>query len=187
MSWDQIDFDQIKSGDRVRVVVFGAHKIEATANHHSRLSNEPVHWYDSYDLPIIYKGQRGAEIFRYSGDSPESEPGSADVPHVGGLAPEPEPERQEYWQAIEEITEPVRFALIREFDLSGSSGTGHIADGVLFVDGSVALRWRGEHPSTAVWARIEDAVAVHGHGGFTKVRWIDIPPEWFRRAVGMAM
>lgn len=99
---------------------------------------------------------------------------------VGGLP-------QEYWQAIEEIKEPIRFSLIREFDISGSSGTGRIADGVLFVDGSVALRWRGEHPSTAVWARIEDAVKVHGHGGLTKVRWIDIPPEWFRRAVGLAM
>lgn len=46
-----------------------------------------------------------------------------------------------------------RFQLHRDQDITGVSGTGIVADGVLFADRSVAIRWRGEHPSTVVWAR----------------------------------
>jgi hypothetical protein len=33
------------------------------------------------------------------------------------------------------------FSLVRDEDVSGISGTGPIAEGVEFTDGSVALRW----------------------------------------------
>lgn len=63
------------------------------------------------------------------------------------------------------------FTLRRDVDHTGVSGTGTVADGVEFPDGTVAVRWRGEHVSTVVWASLADALHVHGHGGATHVVW----------------
>lgn len=68
---------------------------------------------------------------------------------------------------------PRTFYLLRNEDVTGVSGTGIVAWGVEFPDGTVATRWRGEHPATAVWPNIEEVVAVHGHNGATVVRWLD--------------
>jgi hypothetical protein len=62
---------------------------------------------------------------------------------------------------------------MRTVDHTGVSGTGNVAEGIRFEDGSVALRWHGDHASTVVWASLEDAVAVHGHDGATEVHWLD--------------
>lgn len=66
-----------------------------------------------------------------------------------------------------------RFNLHRDHDVSGISGTGVVARGVEFPDGVVCLRWSGERPSTVVWNSLSDAMYVHGHGGKTRVVWID--------------
>lgn len=66
-----------------------------------------------------------------------------------------------------------RFQLHRDVDVSGVSGTGVVADGVVFPDGTVALRWRGARSSTVVWGSIDDVEAVHGHGGATRLAWVD--------------
>lgn len=66
-----------------------------------------------------------------------------------------------------------RFHFYRTTDVSGVSGTGVVAEGVCFSDGTTVLRWLGEHPSTAVWSDLSAAIAVHGHGGATEVRWYD--------------
>lgn len=50
-----------------------------------------------------------------------------------------------------------------------------VAEGCEFTDGSVALRWRGDNPATAVWPNLESVLAVHGHQGATEVRWIEAP------------
>lgn len=64
------------------------------------------------------------------------------------------------------------FNLVRHNDVSGISGTGVVAQGVEFNDGSVAMRWIvGEHRSTVLWANIEAVVAIHGHGGATELVW----------------
>lgn len=63
------------------------------------------------------------------------------------------------------------FELVRTTDVSGVSGTGVVAEGVIFGDESVAIRWRGEHASTVVWRNLSDAMHVHGHGGQTQLRW----------------
>lgn len=68
-----------------------------------------------------------------------------------------------------------RFQLLRHHDVSGVSGTGVVAEGVQFTDGTVVIRWYGEHPSTVVWASIMAAIAIHGHSGNTEVVWIDEP------------
>jgi hypothetical protein len=68
---------------------------------------------------------------------------------------------------------PRTFELVRYHDLSGVSGTGVVAEGCVFTDGSVALRWRGTNPATAVWPDVESVLAVHGHQGATEVRWLE--------------
>ncbi|MFD5678575.1 hypothetical protein [Streptomyces sp. NPDC127040] len=68
---------------------------------------------------------------------------------------------------------PRRFYLQRNTDISGVSGTGRVADGILWTDGSADVRWRGDRPSAVHWDRFEDAVAVHGHGGATTIVWLD--------------
>lgn len=83
-----------------------------------------------------------------------------------------------------------RFELHRDVDVSGVSGEGIVADGVCydrpwlfaFPDGDAwtlesmepgwcVIRWRGEYRSTVLWRSIEDAMAVHGHHGSTRLVW----------------
>jgi hypothetical protein len=66
-----------------------------------------------------------------------------------------------------------RFVLNRDEDLSGVSGTGIVAEGVVFSDGTTVLRWLTFRRSTAIYDRVEDVVAVHGHGGTTQLQYLD--------------
>lgn len=66
-----------------------------------------------------------------------------------------------------------RFDLVRTVDVSGISGVGRVAEGVLYSDGTVVLHWVGEHPSTVVWRSLEDAMFIHGHGGATQAVFLD--------------
>lgn len=66
-----------------------------------------------------------------------------------------------------------RFKLLRDVDVSGVSGVGHVADGVVFPDGTTVVRWRGNTASTVVWDSPEDVVAIHGHSGSTLLVWVD--------------
>lgn len=67
------------------------------------------------------------------------------------------------------------FRLQRDRDISGVSGTGIVADGCQWPDGTVTIRWRGDRPSTVNWDSIEHAEAVHGHGGATRIVMADTP------------
>lgn len=66
-----------------------------------------------------------------------------------------------------------RFQLFREVDVSGVSGTGVVAEGVQFTNGKVVVSWLTQHTSLVVFDNIETAQAVHGHGGSTKILWMD--------------
>lgn len=66
-----------------------------------------------------------------------------------------------------------RFVLARDVDHSGVSGTGIVAEGVLFSNGLVALGWKGEWPSINMHIGMDSITAIHGHGGDTKVIWLD--------------
>ncbi len=74
----------------------------------------------------------------------------------------------------EEATpEPSRlqaFHLQRDVDETGVSGEGRVAEGVVFPDGRVALRWMvGEHRTTAVHESLASVEAIHGHADSTRV------------------
>lgn len=66
-----------------------------------------------------------------------------------------------------------RFQLHRVEDVTGVSGTGIVAEGVQFSDGSVAMKWLSEKPSTVMHDSIDNVQAIHGHGGSTKIFWLD--------------
>jgi hypothetical protein len=63
------------------------------------------------------------------------------------------------------------FALVRDTDVTGISGTGIVAEGVEFSDGSVVLRWMTEWPTSVVFhdRGMEAVEQIHGHGGRTRI------------------
>lgn len=68
-----------------------------------------------------------------------------------------------------------RFYLQRHEDTDPDrvSGTGIVAEGVVYEDGTVSMRWKTKHTSTAVYAGIEDVQAIHGHNGKTVIKYVD--------------
>jgi hypothetical protein len=72
---------------------------------------------------------------------------------------------------------PKRFVLYREEDATGVSGTGVVASGVVWPDGHAALRWKADDceaaSSTSVWSSVADLMRVHGHGGLSKLFYLD--------------
>lgn len=70
-----------------------------------------------------------------------------------------------------------RFILYRERDATGVSGTGVVATGVVWPDGHAALRWKADDrdaaSSTSVWSSVADLLRVHGHGGLSKIFYLD--------------
>lgn len=68
------------------------------------------------------------------------------------------------------------FVLRRHEDVSGTSGTGVVAEGVVFTDGSCALHWVTKLTSWAVYASVEEMEAIHGHDGRTVVEYAEARP-----------
>lgn len=66
---------------------------------------------------------------------------------------------------------PMTFDLVRLRDATGVSGTGKVAEGVVFDDGTVVLRWLTKNRSTAIYESAREVVAIHGHGGNTVLRY----------------
>ncbi|GAB2592594.1 hypothetical protein [Kribbella endophytica] len=64
----------------------------------------------------------------------------------------------------------------RAFWLVRSDGGGAVAEGVLWGDGVVAVRWCGQGTAVSVWSGGLDALlAGHGRAGSTEVRWSEQP------------
>lgn len=60
------------------------------------------------------------------------------------------------------------FRMMRDVDVSGVSGTGCVAEGIVFCDGRVALRWLTETGSTTTFDSLDDCMSVHSHDGRTR-------------------
>lgn len=78
-----------------------------------------------------------------------------------------------------DVTGHGRFRLVRMADLTGISGTGVVAEGVEFSDGTVVLRWLGDWPTSVVFhdRGMESVRHIHGHNGSTVIDWLDPPEE----------
>lgn len=67
-----------------------------------------------------------------------------------------------------------RFHLNRIEDISGVSGTGIVAEGVVFSNNKVVITWtQSYHTSVSMYDSIADMEYIHGHEGRTAIEWID--------------
>lgn len=66
-----------------------------------------------------------------------------------------------------------RLHLERDEDVSGVSGTGTVAYGILFPDGTVVLRWDTKVRSTVYYDSIHDVEIITGHNGKTRIVFDD--------------
>lgn len=66
-----------------------------------------------------------------------------------------------------------RFVLNRVEDETGISGTGLVAEGVHFTDGTAVMRWATEVTSFGFYDSMDSLIKIHGHNGKTKIIWID--------------
>lgn len=67
-----------------------------------------------------------------------------------------------------------RFHLDRHVDVSGVSGTGRVAEGVLFEHtGQLVMCWLTECSSIAVYQSVDDLERIHLHDGKTSLVWQD--------------
>lgn len=68
------------------------------------------------------------------------------------------------------------FKVIRTEDVSGVSGIGVVAEGVVFPSGICVVEWRGENASIDINKNgVESWLKIHGHEGRTKIQFND---EW---------
>ena len=71
-----------------------------------------------------------------------------------------------------------RFALVRpDTDVSGVSGTGVVALGVVTHTGCVFAQWTEPGEIVVQPRGLAAFLSVHGHDGATVVRWIDEAPD----------
>jgi hypothetical protein len=68
-----------------------------------------------------------------------------------------------------------RFELHRDDDVTGISGTGVVAEGVILSSGTAVLEWLTEWPTSVVWhdRGLASLEHVHGHNGRTRIVWLD--------------
>lgn len=59
------------------------------------------------------------------------------------------------------------FYLFRKEDVSGTSGVGVVAEGVIFDNGMVAMTWLSEFPTVTMFPKVRDVMRIHSHEGRT--------------------
>ena len=72
---------------------------------------------------------------------------------------------------------PQVFAVVRNSDETGVSGTGTVIDGIVFPSGDCVTRWRGPTPCVSVWPSFAAFKSVHidpHPDNNTEVRWFDV-------------
>lgn len=77
--------------------------------------------------------------------------------------------------AIRSRKRPRRFLIVRDEDVSGVSGTGVVCEGIQFSTKHAAIHWASsQYPwTTPVPEGVDAILEVHGHGGKTRLVWID--------------
>ena len=76
-----------------------------------------------------------------------------------------------------------RFILDRREDISGTSGTGIVVEGVVCTDGTTVLKWLRAPGGLNIYTTLQEAISIHGHEGRTSLVWVDPPrdpghPAW---------
>lgn len=75
------------------------------------------------------------------------------------------------------------FHLQRNEDATGVSGTGRVAEGAVFSDGTVVLRWLTDKSSIGIYQSLAHVEQIHGHEGKTRIVFPDDErrPTWAAR------
>ena len=61
------------------------------------------------------------------------------------------------------------FFLKRHKDISGTSGTGIVARGIIFPkDGKVVMEWESNFDTITIFKNTEELISIHGHNGATE-------------------
>jgi hypothetical protein len=63
--------------------------------------------------------------------------------------------------------------MIRDVDVSGVSGTGHVAEVAVFSDGHAAVHWLSDFPTTTPHVSMESVRHIHAHNGATRFVPVD--------------
>lgn len=81
------------------------------------------------------------------------------------------------WEFCKGMTSPQAFVLERDQDVSGVSGVGTVAEGVVFSDGTVSLRWTSDWPTSVVFhdKGIESVQAVPAVQRRMEIIWSSEP------------
>jgi hypothetical protein len=68
-----------------------------------------------------------------------------------------------------------RFYLVRNVDKTGMSGTGYVAEGVQFSDGTCILKWISTTSAIGIYHSTVEMLHIHTHGGkdATKIEFVD--------------
>jgi hypothetical protein len=75
---------------------------------------------------------------------------------------------------MQEMINPRRFVLRRNVDVSGVSGTGVVAEGIVWTDGTATVRWFGMYGTCVFHDKGLDSILhIHGHDGKTLVEYLD--------------
>jgi hypothetical protein len=64
------------------------------------------------------------------------------------------------------------FNMIRLEDVSNNSGTGIVAQGCIFDDGTVTMRWLSRNRSTVVFNSLAVLKKIHCHKGKTIIEYV---------------
>lgn len=64
-----------------------------------------------------------------------------------------------------------KFWLQRDEDISGTSGTGIVAEGIIFKNGKCVLSWLTDISSICIYNDIKQLEKIHGHEGRTKIKY----------------
>lgn len=67
---------------------------------------------------------------------------------------------------------PRNFLLVRNEDATGISGTGVVAQGTEYHDGTVTMVWCTRIASVEMFRSVAEVEALHGHEGRSVVRWL---------------
>jgi hypothetical protein len=64
------------------------------------------------------------------------------------------------------------FQLLRDEDISGVSGVGRVAVGVVFPSGKAVLEWQGANSTFEIFDKLDHVELIHGHGGKTRIVFV---------------
>jgi hypothetical protein len=76
-------------------------------------------------------------------------------------------------------TKILTFDVLRKEDATGTSGTGVVAIGAMFPDGTVVVQWQTHVRSVVTYGSMADALFIHGHGDSTGFRFHECPDRLY--------